>query len=165
MKHPLTISTRNPETPEYTAWRAMRRRCYDTKHKSYKDYGGRGLQVDEKWRDDFYAFLSDVGPKPTLKHTLERIENHKNYEPGNVRWATRAEQNANRRNTHRIELNGRTMHLVAWARWMGISRARLKRRLEFLPIEHALDPNYPMPRRLEKDAVRTPLLLPTKTAA
>ncbi len=85
-------------TPEYRAWRAMIDRCYRTKDKPYKNYGGRGIKVCDRWRHDFLAFLADMGRKPSPELTLDRFPNNNgNYEPGNCRWATRKEQYANSR--------------------------------------------------------------------
>lgn len=84
-------------TPEYHAWHDMGRRCYNHKNQHYKDYGGRGISVCEQWRNSFETFLQDVGLRPTNKHTLDRIDNDGNYQPGNVRWATQKEQSANKR--------------------------------------------------------------------
>lgn len=85
--------------PLYHLWHTMRQRCSNPKHKSYKHYGGRGISVDERW-DDFGNFLEDMGMKPDGM-SLNRIDNDGNYEPGNVRWATPAEQTANRRGATR----------------------------------------------------------------
>lgn len=82
---------------EYIAWKAMIQRCEYKKHVYYVNYGGRGIKVCKRWRDDFNTFLSDMGRKPSSKHSLDRIDGNKDYEPNNCRWATSQEQNSNRR--------------------------------------------------------------------
>jgi len=83
-------------TPEYTAWQGMLKRCYNPNNTSYKNYGGRGISVHERWLR-FENFYDDIGPKPSPDHSLDRIDNDGNYEPSNIRWATRTEQNRNQR--------------------------------------------------------------------
>jgi len=82
--------------PSYVAYYAMLERCNNPNHVSFKNYGGRGIRVCERWRD-FTNFLADVGERPSSEVQLDRINNDGNYEPGNVRWATRQEQALNRR--------------------------------------------------------------------
>lgn len=93
--YPDAIVQSNPR--EYAAWVNMRHRCHNPRNKSYPYYGGRGIAVCEQWRTSFAAFITDVGPRPSPRHTLDRIDNAGDYEPGNVRWATWKEQRANRR--------------------------------------------------------------------
>jgi hypothetical protein len=89
--------------PEYKVWKQMIKRCTDPKHISYKHYGAQGVKVHPTWLDPqtgFTQFVKDVGPRPHPKMTLDRIDPFKNYEPGNVRWATAKEQAQNKRANH-----------------------------------------------------------------
>ncbi len=94
---------------EYKAWHSMRKRCSNKNNKDYHRYGGRGITVCEKWNKSYPDFFKDVGPAPTPKHTLDRIDNDGNYEPGNCRWATHKEQCNNRCNSRKYK---RTMSLT-----------------------------------------------------
>src|SRR5262249_3821224 len=81
---------------EYNVWHGMRGRCYDPNNSQYARYGGRGIRVCERWRDDFMAFLSDMGPRPSRAYTLDRLDNDRDYALENCRWATRYQQAHNR---------------------------------------------------------------------
>ena len=90
--------------PMFYLWMGMIGRCEDPKRVGYSYYGGRGIRVCDRWRHDFAAFLSDVGVRPSSDHSLDRIDPNGNYEPSNVRWATRSEQQHNRRDQQTLLL-------------------------------------------------------------
>lgn len=85
------------KTSEYCTWQAMKQRCYDKNAANYRLYGGRGIQVCKRWRNSYENFLKDRGRKPTVRHSLDRINPNGNYTPKNTRWATPKEQSNNRR--------------------------------------------------------------------
>ena len=82
---------------EYRSYEAMKSRCNNINNPRYEDWGGRGISVCDRWSKSFYAFLADVGYKPTLDHSIDRIDNEGNYEPLNCKWSTRSEQQQNKR--------------------------------------------------------------------
>jgi hypothetical protein len=84
-------------TPEYMAWSSMLRRCYGVSSPKYRHYGGRGIAVCERWRENYEAFLADVGRRPERGYSIDRIDVNGNYEPRNVRWADAKTQRHNRR--------------------------------------------------------------------
>jgi hypothetical protein len=84
-------------TSEYMAWRDMKSRCFNPKHKNYPGYGGRGITVCQRWLESFENFYADMGLKPAKGYSIERKENNGNYEPSNCKWATKSEQSRNRR--------------------------------------------------------------------
>ena len=85
------------ESPEYNSWCAMKKRCLNPKTTRYERWGGRGIKICPQWVNSFETFLADMGKRPSLGHSLDRINNDGDYEPDNVRWATSVEQANNRR--------------------------------------------------------------------
>lgn len=127
------------DIPEYRIWAAMLQRCLNENNSAYPDYGGRGIKPCERWLK-FSAFFADMGRRPSPQHTLDRVDNNKGYEPGNVVWATMHTQTRNKRSNIWLTFAGRTMILVDWAREVGLPRKTLTNRLFTLgwTVERAL---------------------------
>jgi len=125
------------KTSEYGIWYAMRDRCSNPKKKEYKHYGGRGIKVCKRWQNSFENFISDMGFRPSKKHTLERGDNNKGYCKANCRWATPKEQARNQRRNIRIKYNGLTRLLIDVCEELDIDvrlvRGRLKDKWPLLP--------------------------------
>ena len=114
-------------TREYTTWCMMRKRCTNQNSECYADYGGRGITVCDRW-DSFENFYEDMGPRPEGM-TLDRIDNDKGYDKDNCRWATKKEQQNNKRDNIFVTAYGQTLTLSEWAELMGIPRTRLYSRV------------------------------------
>src|SRR5215831_3457274 len=121
----------NEQHPLYTVWAQMLSRCSCPTANGYERYGGRGIKVCERWRTSFEDFLADMGPRPTPRHTLDRFpDNDGDYEPGNVRWATPAEQNRNKRSNRLLTHDGVMRCLTDWATTTGLSAGTITMRLQ-----------------------------------
>lgn len=116
------------EAPEYWVWHGMRQRCANPQNANYHLYGGQGIQVCERWTR-FEGFYEDMGPRPTPKHSLDRIDRTGNYEPGNVRWATDHEQTRNTRRNIFAEMDGERKVVKDWAIQYGVPYMTLKERI------------------------------------
>lgn len=126
-------------TPEYRSWCSMKSRCLNKRNKKYKDYGGRGITICQRWISSYSAFLSDVGRRPHHAMTIHRVDNDGNYEPKNVVWATKEVQATHRRSTKFITFNGKTLSVAQWGRELEIKRHTLYNRLNRnLPIAKVL---------------------------
>ena len=122
----------------YLSWRAMTARCTNEKDPAYLRYGGRGIKVCDRWRE-FDNFLADMGERPEGKSLDRWPDNNGNYEPSNCRWATRQEQQYNRRDNVLVTIDGETKCLTEWCRKYGIStRAVLDRREKGWSIERSI---------------------------
>jgi hypothetical protein len=125
----------------YGIWKGMLSRCLNPDDDSYHRYGGRGITVCQAWRDSIDTFARDVGQRPSIEHSLDRVDNNGNYEPGNVRWATRTQQQHNRRDNVMLTMNGVTKTVSEWSRETGIHRRTITRRIRSgVPSELILKP-------------------------
>jgi hypothetical protein len=115
--------------PEFGAWAKMNDRCRNPRNNNYNRYGGRGISVCQEWQESYTAFLAAMGRRPSVLHSLERINNNGNYDPGNVRWATKVDQCNNRRTNRLLEFNGKIQTLAQWGREVGIPSLTLGARL------------------------------------
>lgn len=115
-------------TPEYKIWKDIVKRCHNERHHSYRNYGGRGITICQQWRTDPKAFCDYVGKRPDSTLTIDRIDNNGNYEPGNVRWATRKTQRRNSRAIRLITIGDTTRPLFVWLEQTGMRRSRYKAR-------------------------------------
>lgn len=104
---------------ERSAWRAMRARCLNPKSKSWKHYGGAGISICARWLESFPNFLQDMGPAPTPRHWLGRLNVQGNYEPGNCVWTTAWEQQNRRAYCTQLTISGRTLTAAQVARLPG----------------------------------------------
>lgn len=127
--------------PEYYVWASIKQRCLNPNVRNWHDYGGRGIRICDRWRDSFEAFYEDMGPRPSDRHSIDRIDNDGNYEAGNCRWADISTQSRNRRSNIMVKVNGEHLTLAEAARISAVKystvRARLARGCE---LSEALTP-------------------------
>ncbi len=112
----------------YVSWQRMKVRCYNPNTPDYKNYGGRGIRVCRRWKE-FANFYADMGERPFRGATIERLDNSKNYGPGNCVWRTRKAQNNNKRNNRLLTSQGVTMTMAQWAEARGIKGGTIHQRL------------------------------------
>ncbi len=108
------------KTRELRIWQKMIARCHRPEDDHFKYYGARGIYVCDRWRNSVADFYSDMGPRPSPKHSIERKNNDGPYSPDNCRWATHAEQMLNRRNSVMLTYLGKTQNLCLWAKELGL---------------------------------------------
>ena len=114
---------------EWKSWQAMRSRCLNPHATGYRNYGGRGISICERWAR-YEHFLEDMGRRPSPQHSLDRIDSNGNYEPGNCRWASPEQQMRNIRTNVSLTFQGKTMTVVEWAEEMKIPASRIYGRLK-----------------------------------
>lgn len=108
-----------PKHPLYGIWRGMIARCTDPENKAFRIYGARGIRVCERW-STFSNFVQDMSPRPSLMHSIDRIDGNMGHEPSNVRWATHTQQMRNRRTNRLISHKGETLPLSVWTERYGL---------------------------------------------
>jgi hypothetical protein len=127
-------------TPTHNIWKGMFRRCYSTNELSYKDYGRRGIKICKRWHQ-FKYFLADMGMRPSVHHSIDRINNDGDYKPSNCRWATREEQAKNRRSSIIIDTPEGPMSIHEAAKKCGLGWSGMYQRyLKGWPLAKLLTP-------------------------
>lgn len=125
----LNLKHGKSESKEHMAWSSMKKRCLDSNHPAYHNYGGRGITVCKEWLESFNNFLADMGKAPSPGHSLERVNVNSGYCKENCTWATRKEQARNRRNNVLINVDGVVMTLTDWCAFYGISVQTVRHRV------------------------------------
>ena len=115
------------QAPEFNVWSAIFDRCYNPNTKRYPYYGGRGIKICDRWKHSFQNFIDDMGERPSSKHSIDRIDNNKDYTPDNCRWATYEQQNNNRSNTVYVHYKGFIMRLTAAMKVFNLTRPVLQK--------------------------------------
>lgn len=106
-------------TKVYRSWMNIKRRCLDSKYPSYKDYGAKGVTMYEPWVNDIQKFVDHIGHAPSEEHSIDRIDNSKGYEPGNIRWADKWQQANNKTNNVKVKFQGIEFTSIAeFSRWI-----------------------------------------------
>lgn len=151
---------RGATSAEYKTWLGMKSRCYRPANKDYANWGAKGIRVCDRWLHDFPAFLADMGPKPTPKHTIDRLDSSKDYAPDNCRWATAQQQGAeNRKGFVPVVVNG--VHFIKIAdacRHFGVGPTTVNERLKSgIPMDEAFNPNRLKSRRTKESYWRKDL--------
>jgi len=123
-------------TPEYRSWAGIKQRCSNPTDRAYRNYGGRGIAICDRWKTSFQNFLDDMGLKPGPGYSIDRIDNDKGYSPENCRWATPDIQNRNRRSVKVVLLGGESMTFKEAAKVVGVSGVSARRRIKRHGITH-----------------------------
>lgn len=121
----------------HNIWMQMHGRCKPTAADAHLYYN-KGIQVCERW-NDFENFFCDMGPRPSPRHSIGRIDGNAGYEPGNCRWETAKQQANNTSRNKFIVFNGKSLTLAQWAELLGMPYSKLKWRVDNWPLERAFD--------------------------
>ena len=127
--------------PVYLVWQNMKARCLNPKHKSWDRYGGRGINVCDRWKDSFINFIEDMGELPFCGAELDRVDNNKGYSKENCRWATRKEQTNNTSRNVFMTINEKTHTIAGWAEQSGLPHGVIMKRFRRgTPQDRIFDP-------------------------
>lgn len=113
-------------TVEYATWASIKSRCYNPNNQDYKNYGGRGIIVCDRWLNSFENFFIDMGLRPSEKMSIDRIDSNKEYSLENCRWGTDELQARNKTNNHTLSYDGETMILEDWAKTLKVSNGAIR---------------------------------------
>ena len=155
LKHEIKhgMARKGKVIPEWNIWSTMKQRCFNPNNGSYANYGARGIKVCDRWLNSFENFYTDMGPRPSSHHTVERKDNNGNYEPDNCVWDTRTIQANNTRKNHLITFNGKTQTLAQWARELELPISNIAARVQMkwspekifsTPIRYVKNPRVPI---------------------
>ena len=147
-------------TAMYKIWIGIKQRCYNKNSPLYPYYGNRGITVSDEWKDDFETFYLDMGTRPSANHSVDRKDNDKGYSKENCHWASRTEQQNNKRNTPFYEIDGEIKSLAEWCRELHLKYSVINRRIRMgWTFEEAIAPKGLVTDRLnfELDGETKPL--------
>ena len=132
------------KTPEFRAIKSAISRCHNKNDKDYDFYGARGISVCSEWRENPVLFVHHIGKRPTPRHSLDRMDNNKDYIPGNVRWATKLDQSRNRRSVNTINVDGKEIPIIEHCQNIGVKYETFRTRYfkKKWPMRYALDPRH-----------------------
>ena len=153
-RHGATVGGKS--NPTYRCWTSMKTRCLNPLSDGFLRYGGQGVKICDRWRGDFGFdnFLADMGERPSLLHSIDRIDSAGSYEPSNCRWATAKEQVSNRRNTYRVEFNGECRPLTQWCELLGLPHKQTYNRiLSGWDVSRALTQPFQVHRKREDGCI------------
>ena len=140
------------DIPEYNVWIGMKRRCAGTSggHSDIR-YAGRGIKVCERWENSFETFREDMGPRPSSKHSIDRIDNDGNYCPENCRWVLNEQQANNRSSNKFFTKDGETLTIPQWSRKLNLKKGTVQSRIQRgLSFEDAIKPTTKLMTKYEE---------------
>lgn len=137
-------SVNKTKTSEYQTWLAMKSRCCSSNDSNFHNYGAKGIKICNEWINNFEQFFNDMGPKPTKKHSLERINNKEGYSKLNCKWATIYEQNRNKSNNVLVTYKEKTQCAMDWSKELNLSHSGFLSRLRiFKDFDRIFIPKKP----------------------